>query len=644
MPEQRQVYVGHRYVPKIMGEWSSQESYEGLSIVTFEGTSYTSKKYVPFGVLISNSDFWVVTGNYNAQVENYRQEVKQNTKDLNDFKIENGIQLNNKIHVEATVSDLINNNLLSDGVVVTTKGYHIVGDGGGANYIIVDHTGVTGDGGVLIDLSNGLQAKLFETKVNTRQLGLREGEQSQDKINNAIKSPIVKKVTVVDKLLVYKKGTGVTDLTQIDLKSNMIFKFLPGASLTLNPSPNEDYYRMLNIANIDNVKIINPWLIGDVGLTSETTGEYGHGLYIVNSNNIDVYSATCDKMFGDGYGIAGGSNINFYGKTKANQCRRQGLSLVAGSDIYIENIEGTDIKGNPPMAVVDIEPNNVDDHIKNVHIGRIYGKNVVRALLITGGGDKEITVGTIETNQENNDYVGFGEIEVHGNGHRVSLSVDKLISRNVTDKNIIKMVNTNENVDVSISEMVLDNYTRTSSVLTTQLVPFLFEYVDYNTSKSGKLYIGHITSKNIIMSIKKFDFYLNLLGNITVRPTIEDVYIPFLNDQENAISNFTTVKYKNSMIGLENKVTKNKYLAGDMFSINPKHADNFNLSKFDLIEVVNPLKVSFNLIYTFFDDYTLSEVYPNVTKDTVVKSFWITGFNGWISMNHELKTITLLNN
>src|SRR5699024_5384903 len=72
----RNVYVRHRYVPKIFGEWDKQNQYEGLSIVTHQGNSYTSKKQVPVGIDILNEEFWVVTGNYNAQVENYREEIK----------------------------------------------------------------------------------------------------------------------------------------------------------------------------------------------------------------------------------------------------------------------------------------------------------------------------------------------------------------------------------------------------------------------------------------------------------------------------------------------------------------------------------------------------------------------------------------
>ena len=78
----RNVYVGHRYVPKIFGEWDKQNQYEGLSIVTHQGNSYTSKKRVPVGIDILNEEYWVVTGNYNAQIEDYRQEVRRLSTDV----------------------------------------------------------------------------------------------------------------------------------------------------------------------------------------------------------------------------------------------------------------------------------------------------------------------------------------------------------------------------------------------------------------------------------------------------------------------------------------------------------------------------------------------------------------------------------
>lgn len=72
-------YTGMRYVPVFAdpAEWSSANSYEPLEIVIHEGNSYTSKTFVPVGVEIANKKYWANTGNYNAQIEQYRQEVQR---------------------------------------------------------------------------------------------------------------------------------------------------------------------------------------------------------------------------------------------------------------------------------------------------------------------------------------------------------------------------------------------------------------------------------------------------------------------------------------------------------------------------------------------------------------------------------------
>ena len=79
-------YIGSRYVPIFADpqEWNNTRTYEALTIVSHEGNSYTSKQYVPTGKDISDSDFWVQTGNYNAQVENYRLETQNAVKQINE--------------------------------------------------------------------------------------------------------------------------------------------------------------------------------------------------------------------------------------------------------------------------------------------------------------------------------------------------------------------------------------------------------------------------------------------------------------------------------------------------------------------------------------------------------------------------------
>ena len=74
-------YVGARYVPKLADPvaWASGTSYEAMTIVTYNNSSYTSKIPVPamVGNPADNPDYWALTGNYNAQVEQYRQEVSE---------------------------------------------------------------------------------------------------------------------------------------------------------------------------------------------------------------------------------------------------------------------------------------------------------------------------------------------------------------------------------------------------------------------------------------------------------------------------------------------------------------------------------------------------------------------------------------
>lgn len=72
-------YVGARYVPKFADPvaWQAGTSYEALTIVTYNNASYTSKVPVPatVGNPADNDTYWALTGNYNAQVEAYREEA-----------------------------------------------------------------------------------------------------------------------------------------------------------------------------------------------------------------------------------------------------------------------------------------------------------------------------------------------------------------------------------------------------------------------------------------------------------------------------------------------------------------------------------------------------------------------------------------
>lgn len=71
-------YIGARYVPLFADpyDWDDTREYEPLTIVYSNGNSYTSKQYVPKGTPLTDENYWCITGNYNAQVEQYRKETK----------------------------------------------------------------------------------------------------------------------------------------------------------------------------------------------------------------------------------------------------------------------------------------------------------------------------------------------------------------------------------------------------------------------------------------------------------------------------------------------------------------------------------------------------------------------------------------
>lgn len=84
-------YVGSRYVPIFADpiEWDNHRSYESLTIVTHDGESYTSKCNVGPGIDITNERYWAKTGAYNAQVAQYREEVKDLSAQVTGFASDN---------------------------------------------------------------------------------------------------------------------------------------------------------------------------------------------------------------------------------------------------------------------------------------------------------------------------------------------------------------------------------------------------------------------------------------------------------------------------------------------------------------------------------------------------------------------------
>lgn len=91
LPGGTQQYIGARYVPVFAEpiEWDINKPYESLTIVTYQGNSYTSKCAVPGGTEITNTRYWAKTGDYNAQVAEYRASVSDLSTQVTGFAKDN---------------------------------------------------------------------------------------------------------------------------------------------------------------------------------------------------------------------------------------------------------------------------------------------------------------------------------------------------------------------------------------------------------------------------------------------------------------------------------------------------------------------------------------------------------------------------
>lgn len=71
-------YIGMRYITKFADpiQWDDTRQYEHLTVVQYQGATYVSKRPVPIGIQITDTNYWLLWADFNAQIEQYRQEVR----------------------------------------------------------------------------------------------------------------------------------------------------------------------------------------------------------------------------------------------------------------------------------------------------------------------------------------------------------------------------------------------------------------------------------------------------------------------------------------------------------------------------------------------------------------------------------------
>lgn len=166
-------YIGARYAPKFTGEWNKNTAYEPLSVVYWNNNSYVSKKDVPAGTpvtvaesdgeIVTNSAYWILSSEWNAQVakyqaevEKYRDEAVKQTEATNKYREDTQNFFEVTMHSYNTEDEMKIDSTVKVGYTLVTCGKKSIGDGGGRYFKVVSETSSDA-----IALAGGLWAKPF---------------------------------------------------------------------------------------------------------------------------------------------------------------------------------------------------------------------------------------------------------------------------------------------------------------------------------------------------------------------------------------------------------------------------------------------------------------------------------------------------
>lgn len=157
-------YIGARYAPKFMGAWDKASDYAALSVVYTNEQSYVSRKTVPANTEITNTEFWIKSADWNAQVTQYNENVEQYNQNVERYNqnVETYLAAVDQFYADTlhsydTKAEMVADTSLKLGDTLLTCGGTAIGDGGGSFYQVVSETSAKA-----VALENGLFALPFE--------------------------------------------------------------------------------------------------------------------------------------------------------------------------------------------------------------------------------------------------------------------------------------------------------------------------------------------------------------------------------------------------------------------------------------------------------------------------------------------------
>lgn len=112
-----------------------------------------------------------------------------------------------------------------------------------------------------------------------------------------------------------------------------------------------------------------------------STSEWGYGIRVSYSNNIQIRGLLIYNCIGDGICCGHVSNI-YIEDCKIHDCGRQGITLATTSNSIVDNCNIYNIRRTAPMSCIDIEPDPQQGDTDTITIKNCIFKNAVSSISV----------------------------------------------------------------------------------------------------------------------------------------------------------------------------------------------------------------------------------------------------------------------
>lgn len=353
-------YIGARYAPKFIGAWDKSSEYSALSVVYANDQSYVSRKTVPANTEITNTEFWIKSADWNAQVAQYNQNVERYENEVHEYAETVNDLVGKTVYTYNTKDDMVADKRVQLNDTLMTCGYAEVNDKKGSFYKVVATTSAKA-----IALQNNLYAEPFQLSdfiqnyVTPEDFGaVGDGiTDDTDAINTALEHSNVLNMNAKTYLVSANQETAIAIAAHNKVINGN------GATIKIKPVTGE-YYHVIDVRG--STTISNLTIIGERDDHIGTSGEWGHGISISKCDRVHIENVTVKNCWGDGIYL-GSDNTETHetgcNNVTINNClidnnRRNGISIIDCDNFIIDGCTISNTHGTNPQIGINIERNS----------------------------------------------------------------------------------------------------------------------------------------------------------------------------------------------------------------------------------------------------------------------------------------------